>query len=113
MDVLRDIASQTTNSHILMLALAETLGFFYSRFEVASGLETMALDDWNGEEGSVTIQVIERVTYAYLEQPEVQNQLDEVAERLVHSRQSRSSTRKWATFCGAEDGESNNPLPRE
>jgi hypothetical protein len=99
----------TTNSeftHRTMVSLHNTPAKRgkYHRLNVENGLEDIKLGEWKTarrETGveRVTLRRIRAATRTYLDNPEVQNQLRDIAEVLVHNRRTRSRTPRWTNVA--------------
>jgi hypothetical protein len=70
--------------------------------KVTKGLGDMKLDEWKTEGGllrrgskDTTIQIIRDFTAEYLQSPGVEDELRDVAQRLVNIRRQRSSSPLW------------------
>ncbi|KAL9602366.1 MAG: hypothetical protein Q9219_001932 [cf. Caloplaca sp. 3 TL-2023] len=75
-------------------------GFAYYRWDVQGGLQDVRLDEWKPiESGETTRARIERATNRYLESPEIDKQVRECAEILVHARLLRAQTMRWEMFA--------------
>jgi hypothetical protein len=75
--------------------------FSYQIFNVLGALGTMRLDEWKGKRKTrnKTIQEITDATNKYLQLEAVQKGLRKTTAMLVESRQRRSKTVWWESFC--------------
>lgn len=90
-------AIDADRTHRTVDHFAQDLGFRYHRLNVQSGLDGIKLDDIRKGE-----KIIAR-TRVYLERPETQVEISEIATLLVENRQKRSKASKaqWERFCDA------------
>ena len=93
--------TSTENVNHTMNILAARRGLAYHRLDVDTGLEGMRHDDWNRgkDNGNSTRNRIEMATKKYLGKADVQRELEELAQNLVHQRRLRSQSREWELFC--------------
>ncbi|KAI4130347.1 MAG: hypothetical protein LQ338_001782 [Usnochroma carphineum] len=74
--------------------------FTYYRWDVQDGLQGVRLDEWKPiDSGEITRARIERATNRYLGSPQVQAQIRECAEILVHIRLQRAQTMRWEMYA--------------
>lgn len=92
--------SRTLGAHNNMVAFAGN-HFPYYRFDGGDRLGEVALDEWNSHKfakfrdknpvpGFKTISRMDEATASFLEKPEIQQDLNEVAKLLVHRRRLRT-----------------------
>ena len=78
--------------------------FTYERFNIQDGLGNIKLDDWKTKKNrNITLEQIDAVTTAYLQQPSIQAEIKETAKILVENRRKRSQTSRWRSFCLGEE----------
>ena len=91
----RTWAIDSDRTHKTVDHYARGRGFGYKRLDVESGFDDIKLDEITAS-GKIIA-----VTTAYLQRPEVQAEIREIARILVENRQkrSRASRSKWELFC--------------
>ncbi|KAI4172507.1 MAG: hypothetical protein LQ343_003501 [Gyalolechia ehrenbergii] len=86
--------------HQKILQARKVDGFTYCRWDVQDGLQDVRLDEWKPiESGETTRTRIEKATNRYLESPEVETQIRDCADLLVHARLLRAQTMRWEMFA--------------
>ncbi|KAH9216656.1 hypothetical protein DL95DRAFT_272200, partial [Leptodontidium sp. 2 PMI_412] len=75
----------------------------YYRFNpLERGLGKIKLDEWKPRgfwRTESTQEEIERITREYLSNPDVNSELDEVAEAMVNHRRAKAATPRWAAYA--------------
>lgn len=92
------LASDTHNVHEQMQRLVfRGQRLSYSRFNVKEGMQDIKLDAWKkGRRNRPhTKTQIFRATMKYLEDDDVQKELEKIAEMLVENRRKRCTTPRW------------------
>ena len=94
-------ATQSESIHVTMRRMTDQVADYY-RLNVKEGLGKMKLDEWKGEQGQKTLQLIRDKTEAYLKMPHVKTRISTVAKQLAEIRQARSDqlhADRWEIFC--------------
>ena len=75
-------------------------GFEYYRLDVKGGLQDVRLNEWKPKStGEITLRRIEFATNKYLQDPDVQADIERCARALVRNRALRAQTQRWETFA--------------
>ena len=94
-------ATQSEGVHVTMHTFTRDVTDYY-RLNVAEGLGKMKLDEWKGECGTGTLELIRSKTEHYLQSPLVRAKITAAAHRLVSIRRARSGYHdqdRWERFC--------------
>lgn len=94
-------ATQSQGTHTIMRRITHGVADYY-RLNVREGLGKMKLDEWKGERGHKTLDLIRTKTDAYLGSQAVRTRISAVARQLVEIRRARSGQLdqdKWEIFC--------------
>ncbi|RAL64837.1 hypothetical protein DID88_001433 [Monilinia fructigena] len=88
--------TDSENTHERVRELLAAQGCPYERFNVDGGLGDINLGEWRirGKE-NITLKKIRDQTRAYLEQSDVQTQMERMAKMLVNNRIERAKTSRW------------------
>ena len=84
--------TSTERAHEQMERATWQTGIKYYRFNVEEGIESVRPDEWKKKKGkhhNETLSLIETVTTQYMEQSEVEQQLQSCAEYLVKLRRKQ------------------------
>ena len=74
--------------------------FLYYRLDVEGGLQDVRLNEWKPKStGEITLRRIEFATNKYLEDEDVQANIEDCARALVRNRTHRAQTQRWETFA--------------
>ncbi|KAI9762855.1 MAG: hypothetical protein M4579_000208 [Chaenotheca gracillima] len=97
---LKKLATDCERVHEQMAKLKEPGGMKYYRFNVDNEvLRKIRLDEWKApnwhRKENITLKNITQVTEEYIKLPEVQDNLKDVAKRLVKNRRDRCNTLTW------------------
>ncbi|KAB8296261.1 hypothetical protein EYC80_009035 [Monilinia laxa] len=88
--------TDSENTHERVKELLAAQGCPYERFNIDGGLGDINLGEWRirGKE-NITLKKIRDQTCAYLDQSDVQAQMEKVAKIMVNNRIERAKTSKW------------------
>ena len=89
-DLMFAIWSLTERAHKEMEMITSHTGAAYHRFNVDQGVGSVRLDEWKKKgDTNETLTLIETMTKQYIEKPEVDQQLQLCAKRLVELRRKQ------------------------
>ena len=102
------ITTDAEITHSTMVSIHHASPTKYHRLNVEDGLQDVKLGEWKmtrSETGveRVTLNRIKEATRAYLDKPEVQEQLHDIAEILVHNRRARCITSRWINVATGQE----------
>jgi len=100
LDIFKNYALNSERIHMNEMSFAADVGGFdYYRFNVATGMTDIELDNWKPSVGGRnTLQEIRRHTNHYLLNPDIIESLLNCAQRLLCLRELRRQTGDWTTF---------------
>ena len=89
------IVTNSAGVHQFMSSLKSTFNVPYYRLNVPEELGDLKMDTWVTNGKHSTKEKVTALTEKYLSNEEVQNQLREVAQKLVDRRRERARTHRW------------------